>query len=61
MTHEQRRGIGSVNPSSVRPPPGGRPGLGSCRNASAMNPAGSVRCNIMPVARGYSSVSQPLF
>ena len=27
----------------------------------AMNPAGRVRCNIMPIARGYSPVSQPLF
>jgi hypothetical protein len=26
-----------------------------------MNPAGRVRCNIMPIARGYSRVSQPLF
>jgi hypothetical protein len=26
-----------------------------------MNPAGKVRCNIMPIARGYSRVSQPLF
>jgi hypothetical protein len=27
----------------------------------AMNPAGKVRCNIMPIARGYSRVSQPFF
>src|SRR5262249_51422760 len=27
----------------------------------AMNPAGTVRCNIMLIARGYSRVSQPLF
>jgi hypothetical protein len=24
-----------------------------------MNPAGRVRCNIMPIARSYSRVSQP--
>jgi hypothetical protein len=24
-----------------------------------MSPAGKVRCNIMPIARGYSRVSQP--
>ena len=27
----------------------------------AMNPAGKVRCNIMPIAKGYVRVSQPLF
>jgi hypothetical protein len=27
----------------------------------AMNPAGKVRCDIIPIARGYSRVSQPPF
>ena len=55
MTHEQRRGIGSVNPSIVPRRQGAVPGWGLLRNASAMNPAGSVRCNIMPIARGRVS------
>jgi hypothetical protein len=27
----------------------------------AMNPAGRLRCNIMPIAKGYDRVSQPPF
>src|SRR5262249_11327654 len=33
----------------------------SVERHGAMNSAGRVRCNIMPIARGYSPVSQPLF
>jgi hypothetical protein len=27
----------------------------------AMNPAGKVRCNMMPIARGYSPCLNPFF
>jgi len=39
----------------------GRQLIGLVGRHGAMNPAGMVRCNIMPIAKGYDRVSQLFF
>jgi hypothetical protein len=58
----QNEWCGNRRADLVQPLAAGRPLRGFGGKAhGAMNPAGRVRCNIMPIAKGYSPVSQALF